>query len=314
MSDIYDLIILGGGPAGLSSGIYSGRAKLKTLIIEKNKNGGLIVNTCEIENYPGSIQSETGTSLMKRMKKQCEEFDVKVVQDTIIEIDMKSDIKILNGKKQTYKCKSLIIATGSYPKKLNIPRENDFVGKGISYCAICDGDFFTDLEVFVAGSGESAVKEGLFLTRYARKVNIVIRGNNLKCSKILQEKVYNNSKINLIFNKIIRKLSGDEVLENIILEDVNTGEIIDYNADEEDGVIGLFIFIGLNPQTELFKSQLKLDLYGYVMTDESMRTNIEGVFAAGDCRHKLLRQIVTATSDGAIAAVMADEYIKGKFI
>lgn len=314
MIDIYDLIILGGGPAGLSSGIYSARSKLKTLIIEQKKTGGQIVNTYEIENYPGSIEYETGISLMKRMKDQCQSFGAQIIQDKIVGVDLKSDIKVLKGKYKEYKCKSIIIATGSYPKRLNIPKEEEFTGKGVSYCAICDGEFFTDLEVFVVGSGESSVKESLYLTRYAKKVNIICRSNYLKCSKVVEEKIYNNSKINLFFNKVVKKISGDEVLSKIVLEDVNNSDVLEFYADKGDDIIGLFVFIGLSPQTDIFKDIIEMDSYGYIITDENMKTNIEGIFAAGDCRQKMLRQIVTATNDGAIAAVMAEKYIKEKFI
>ena len=314
MIDIYDLIILGGGPAGLSSGIYSARSKLKTLIIEQRRTGGQIVNTYEIENYPGSTEDVTGISLMNRMKDQCQSFGAQIIQDKIVSMNLKSDIKILKGKYKEYRCKALIIATGSYPKKLNIPKEEEFTGKGVSYCAICDGDFFTDLEVFVVGSGESAVKEGLYLTRYAKKVNIVSRSSYLKCSKMMEERVYNHSKINLFFNKAIKKIDGNEVLEKIVLEDVNNGEIIECDADKDDGIVGLFVFIGFNPQTDIFKYIIEVDSYGYIITDENMKTNVDGIFAAGDCRQKMLRQIVTATNDGAIAAVMAEKYIKEKFI
>lgn len=314
MTDIYDLIILGGGPAGLSAGIYSSRSKLKTLIIDQKKTGGQIVNTYEIENYPGSIEYETGISLMNRMKEQCKSFGAEIIQDEIIKVNLSSDIKELKGKYKDYKCKSLIIATGSYPRKLNIQNEDKFIGKGVSYCSICDGDFFTDLEVFVVGSGESAVKESLYLTRYAKKVNIISRSNYLKCSKIMEEKICNNSKINLFFSKIIKEISGDEVLNKIILEDTNSGDLLEFCADKDDGIIGLFVFIGLNPKTDIFKDIIETDSYGYIITDENMKTNLDGIFAAGDCRQKMLRQIVTATNDGAIAAFMAEKYIKEKFI
>ncbi|MGL5327743.1 MAG: thioredoxin-disulfide reductase [Peptostreptococcaceae bacterium] len=314
MKEIYDVIILGGGPAGLTSGIYGARSKLNTLIIEKKQLGGLIVNTFEVDNYPGSNKNSTGVSLMNRMKEQCLEFGVNIVQDLITELEIEDDIKILKSKNNEYKCKALIIATGSNPKKLNIHGEDELIGKGISYCAICDGDFFENLEVFVVGSGESAAKEGLFLTKYARKVNIICRGNRLKCSELLKNKIYSNEKISLIFNKTIKAVHGDEVLDKIILQDVLTKENTEYKANEEDGMIGLFVFIGLKAQTQIFKGILDLDSQGYILSNENMQTNIDGVFVAGDCRSKILRQIVTATSDGAIAATMAEEYINERFL
>lgn len=314
MEEIYDLIILGGGPAGLSSGIYGARAKLKTLIIEKNKTGGLITITHEVDNYPGSKKKETGISLMNRMKEQCIEVGAEIVQDNIVGLDINHKIKRLKGKNKEYRCKSLIIATGSQPKKLNLLKEKELLGKGISYCAICDGDFFEDLEVFVIGSGESASKESLFLTKYARKVNLVCRGNILKSSQKIKEKVLNHEKINVIYNKSVVEIDGTDLLEKIILKDSITDEIKVYKANEDDGMIGLFVFIGLEPQTKLFEKILELDDNGYILSDENMKTNVNGVFVAGDCRKKVLRQVVTATSDGAIAAIMANEYISEKFI
>lgn len=314
MKEIYDLIILGGGPAGLSSGIYASRSKLNTLIIEKKKNGGSIVNTYDIENYPGAIDGETGISLISRMRNQCIEFGCKFVQDEIVSVELESKIKSLRGKCFQYKCKSLIIATGSKPKELNIDNEKEFIGKGISYCSICDGHLFEGLDIVLIGSGESAAKEGLYLTKYANKVNIVSRSNDLKCSKLMKEKLNNNIKINIFFNKIVSELNGDGILEKIVFKDINTNEYIEFKAKEEDGVIGLFIFIGLNPETKIFEGILNIDNNGYIVTDENMKTNIQGVFAAGDCRYKKLRQVVTATSDGAIASISAEEYIKEIFM
>ncbi|MGL5694521.1 MAG: thioredoxin-disulfide reductase [Peptostreptococcaceae bacterium] len=314
MKEVYDLIILGAGPAGLSSGIYGARAKLNTLIIEKKKTGGLITTTNEIDNYPGSLKNETGLSLMTRMKEQCIDFGVNFTQDYIEALEIYDDIKVLISKNNEYKCKALIIATGCSPKELNICKEKELLGKGISYCSICDGDFFEDLEVFVVGSGESAAKESLFLSKYARKVNIICRGNILKSSRYIKDKIFKNKKINVLYNKQITEIDGNGILEKIVLEDIVTKEIKEYKANKDDGMIGLFIFIGLKPQTELFKNNLKLDDKGYILGDENMKTNIDGIFVAGDCRSKVLRQVVTATNDGAIAAIMAEEYINDNFI
>ena len=246
---------------------------------------------------------------MKRMREQCLKFGSNIIQDSIISVEIDSDIKVLRSKDRIYRCKSLIIATGSLPRKLNLPKENDFIGKGISYCAICDAYLYTDLEVFVIGSGESAIKEALYLSKYAKKVNIVIRSNKLNCSEYMKEKLVDNKKIKLIFNKVVEKIDGDEILQNIFLRDINTNEVIECRVNENDGVIGLFVFIGLTPKTELFKNIINMD-DGYIITDEYMRTNIRGVFAAGDCRYKKIRQIVTATNDGAIAALSVEEYLK----
>ncbi|RDY24489.1 thioredoxin-disulfide reductase [Romboutsia maritimum] len=312
MHELYDLIIIGSGPAGLSAAIYGSRARLKTLVIEKTQIGGQILNTYEIENYPGAQESLTGKKLIKRMIEQAKSFGAEIIKDEILEVEIIKDIKLLKGQKKEYKCKTLIIATGTTPKKLGIKGEEEFISKGVSYCAICDGDFFTDLEVFVVGGGDSAVKEAIFLTKFARKVTIVYRNSNLKCTKVLEEKSRKNEKISFLFNTVIEEIKGDGILESIFFKNTITNEVNEYICKEEDGTMGLFIFIGNKPKTGLFKNKLDMDSIGYIITDENMKTSIDGVFAAGDCRSKSVRQVITASSDGAIAAIMADEFIGNK--
>lgn len=313
MENIYDLIIIGSGPAGLSAGLYGARAKMKTLIIEKDKDGGQIVTTQEVANYPGSIPNATGPSLISRMVEQCNEFGAEKAKDTIKEVELQDNIKVLKGEKQEYKTKSLIIATGASPRKLNTPGEEEFTGKGVSYCATCDGDFFTDFEVFAIGGGDTAVEEAIFLSKFARKVTIVHRRSELKAAKSIQEKAFKNPKIDFMWNTAVKELKGDGILSSIVFENLETGEVWEYNADEEDGTMGVFVFVGYIPQTDLFKEKLNLNKNGYIVTDTEMRTNIPGVFAAGDCREKVLRQVVTATADGAIAAITAERYIDENF-
>lgn len=313
MENIYDLIIIGAGPAGLAAGLYGARAKMKTLIIEKDKTGGQIVTTEEVANYPGSIQNATGPSLIARMVEQCEEFGAQRIKDSIKEALLEEKIKVLKGEKGEYKAKAVLIATGASPRKLNAPGEKEFTGKGVSYCATCDGDFFTDFEVFAIGGGDTAVEEALFLTKFARKVTIVHRREELKAAKSIQEKAFKNSKIDFIWNTAVKELKGDGILESVVFENVETGEVWEYTADEEDGTMGVFVFVGYIPQTDIFKEKLNLNKNGYVITDSEMRTNIPGVFAAGDCREKVLRQVVTATADGAIAAITAEKYIDENF-
>jgi thioredoxin reductase (NADPH) len=313
MENIYDVIIVGSGPAGLSAGIYAGRARLKTLIIEKARAGGQIVTTNEVANYPGSIKDATGPTLIERMVEQVDEFGAERISDTIVEVDFSDKIKVLKGQNGEYKAKAVIIATGAKPRLLGCPGEKELVGKGVSYCATCDGAFFTDLDVYVIGGGDSAVEEALFLTKFARKVTIVHRRDELRAAKSIQEKAFKNDKIEFIWNTEVKEIKGDGIVEAMVLRNRVTGEETEIVADEDDGTFGIFVFIGYVPQTDIFKNIINTDDRGYIITDDNMKTNIEGVFAAGDCRVKSLRQVVTATADGAIAAVQAEKYIEDNF-
>ena len=312
MSNIYDVVIIGSGPAGLAAGLYASRANMKTLILEKERTGGQIVTTEEVANYPGSIQDATGPSLIARMVEQADEFGAERKIDEVKEINFDGKIKIIKGEKDEYQCKSVIIATGAKPRLLGAPGEKELTGKGVSYCATCDGAFFEDLQVFVIGGGDSAVEEAMFLTKFARKVTIVHRRDTLRAAKSIQEKAFKNEKIDFIWNSEIKELKGDGILESMTLLNRETGEETVIEADEEDGTFGVFVFVGFRPMTGLFENVIEMDR-GYIKTDDNMKTNIEGVFAAGDCRVKSLRQVVTATADGAIAAVQAEKYIEANF-
>ncbi len=304
---VYDVIIIGAGPAGLSAGLYAGRAKLSTLIIEREKDGGQIVQTAEIENYPGGMIGDTGYSLIARMVEQVKDFGVEKAYDAVIDLELEGEIKTVICKNETYQAKSVILAMGTKPIKIGCEGEDEFTGKGVSYCATCDGAFFTGLRTFVVGGGDSAVEEAIFLTRFAREVTIIHRRDELRAAKFIQEKAFSNPKINFLWDSVVKELKGEGVLNTVIVENVKTKEITEIKADEADGLFGLFVFIGLRPQTELLIDKVELN-NGYIVTDETMKTNVEGVFAAGDVREKLLRQVVTATSDGAIAAVQAEIY------
>ncbi|EOC99624.1 thioredoxin-disulfide reductase [Caldisalinibacter kiritimatiensis] len=313
MENIYDVVIIGAGPAGLSAGIYAGRATLKTLIIEKQRTGGQIVTTNEVENYPGSIREATGPTLIARMVEQAEEFGAERISDDITEVDFSDKIKVVRGQKGEYKAKSVIIATGAKPRLLNCPGEKELTGKGVSYCATCDGAFFTDFDVYVIGGGDAAVEEALFLTKFARKVTIVHRRDQLRAAKLIQEKAFKNEKIDFIWNSEVKEIKGNGLVEAMVLRNRETGEETEIVANEEDGTFGIFIFIGYMPQTEVFKDVIAMDERGYIIADDNMKTNVEGVFVAGDCRVKPLRQVVTAAADGAIAAVQAEKYIDNNF-
>lgn len=309
MSKVYDLVIIGAGPAGLAAGLYGARARLSTLIIEKDKTGGQIVTTDEVANYPGSIHDATGPSLIARMVEQAEEFGVERAKDTVVSFDFDSKVKKIVGEKEEYLAKSVIIATGANPKKLGVPGEKELTGKGVSYCATCDGAFFEEMQVFVIGGGDSAVEEAMYLTRFADKVTIVHRRDALRAAKSIQEKAFANPKIDFRWNSVIEEIKGDGIVESVVFKDTVTNELEQYDADEDFGTFGIFVFTGYIPNTDIFKGKVQTADSGYIQTNELMETNYPGVFAAGDCREKLLRQVVTATADGAIAAVMAEKYI-----
>lgn len=309
MSNIYDVIIIGAGPAGLSAGLYAGRARLKTLIIEKEKEGGQIVQTSEVENYPGCIEGESGPTLIERMAKQAEGFGAEKAYDTIEEVDLTSSIKTIKGQKNEYKAKTVIIATGASPRLIGCPGEKDYTGKGVSYCATCDGAFFEDFEIYVVGGGDTAVEEALYLTKFGRKVTIIHRRDELRAAKSIQEKAFANKKVDFIWNSVVKEVKGDGILNSIVLENRKTGEETEIKAAEEDGTFGLFVFVGYTPKTGIFEGIIDMEK-GYIKTDDNMKTNVEGVFAAGDVRVKSLRQVVTAAADGAIAAVQAEKYIE----
>jgi len=308
-NELYDVIIIGGGPAGLSAGIYAGRGLLKTLIIEKSKHGGQAAMTNEIDNYPGADLEETGPSLIDKMFKQAERFGVEFEADDIKDVSFDGDVKTLTGSKGTYSAKTVIIATGAFPRTLGCPGEKELTGKGVSYCATCDAAFFEELEVYVVGGGDSAVQEAMFIARFARKITIIQNLPELTAAKSLQQKVLNDPKFSFVYNSVVEELKGEEgLLDTIIIKNEKTGELTEFKADEEDGTFGLFVFIGLIPQTDIFESKIKMDR-GYIPTDENMRTNVPGVYAVGDCRIKPLRQVVTAAADGAIAAMDIEHFL-----
>ncbi|MCH4889152.1 thioredoxin-disulfide reductase [Acidaminobacter sp. JC074] len=313
MSKLYDVIIIGAGPAGLAAGLYAARAKMSALIIEKDRNGGQIVTTDEVANYPGGVEEETGPSLIARMVAQTEEFGAERVKATVVDVNLEGDIKVVKCEEAEYQARAVIIATGASPRKLGCPGEQELTGKGVSYCATCDADFFTDFEVFAIGGGDTAVEEAMFLTKFARKVTLVHRRGELRAAKSIQEKAFKNEKIEIIWNSEVAEVKGDGMVESIVLRNRETGELTEHHAHEDDGTMGVFVFVGYIPQTGLFTDKIELDKAGYILTDVDMKTNVEGVYAAGDVRQKTLRQVVTAVADGAIAAVQAEKYIDNKF-
>jgi len=311
MEKIYDLIIIGAGPAGLAAGIYAARAKMDCLILEKDKTGGQIVTTDEVANYPGSIEDATGPKLIARMVEQCKEFGAERKKDGVKSVDFTGDVKLIHTESgETLRTKTIIIATGASPRKIGCPGEKELVGKGVSYCATCDADFFTDFEVFTVGGGDTALEESIYLSKFARKVTLVHRREGFRAAKSIIDKAQANPKIEFLLNAEIVEVKGDGMVESIVIKDTVTGELTEKFADEEDGTFGVFVFVGYLPQSSLFKGIIDMDDTGYIKTDDNMKTNIPGVFAAGDIRVKSLRQVVTATADGAIAAVQAEKFVE----
>ncbi len=310
MANVYDVIIIGAGPAGLAAGLYAGRSRLKTLIIEKGQDGGQIAITNEIENYPGAmLEGESGPSLIKRMTEQVAKFGAERVSDTVKSVDLKGDVKKVECNKDTYEAKAVIIATGCFPKPIGCKHEGKFVGKGISFCATCDANFYEGLEVYVVGGGDSAVEEAMYLTGFARHVTLIHRRDELRAAKSIQEKAFKNEKLSFMWDTVVDEVGGEDIMEYMIVKNVKTGETKKIEADPDDGIFGLFGFIGYNANSELFKGMVDMDEAGNILTDENMKTNIPGVYAAGDIRKKSLKQVVTAAADGAIAAMQVEKYI-----
>ena len=309
---IYDVIIIGAGPAGLSAGIYAARSRLNTLIIEKGVDGGQIATTADVENYPASIPNETGPSLVARMVEQALNFGAKKVSDEVVEVDFSHKIKLVKGKNAEYKSKTVIIATGAVPRLIGCPGERELTGRGVSYCATCDGPFFQDLEVYVVGGGDAAVAEAIYLTKFAKNGTSIHRGDELRGANSSQEKAFANPKIDFIWDSVVTEIKGENMLQSFVIKNLKTNEEREIFPDEEDGAFGLFVYIGNIPSTNIFKDIIQMDR-GYIITNDKMETNIPGVYAAGDNRVKTLRQVVTAAADGAIAAVQAEKYIEENF-
>lgn len=302
----YDLVILGGGPAGLTAGLYAKRSYLKTILIEKGPLGGQVLYTDFIENYPGFPEGISGYELMELFKKHVEKFGLPIHYDEAIDFAGLGDYKeIVLSSGKTIKTKAIILALGAKPKTLNIPGEKEYTGKGVSYCAICDGPFYRDEIVAVVGGGNTALQEALFLAKIARKVYLIHRRESFRATAILQERVLSEPKIEVLWPVVVEKIEGSDKVERIIIKSLKE------DKTEELKVSGIFIFIGLSPQTDWLKGKIDLDENGFIIVDRDMRTNVPGVFACGDVVSKKFRQIINACGEGAVAALSAEEYIKG---
>lgn len=306
---MYDCIIIGAGPAGISAGIYAARASMKTIIIERGTPGGLIAKTDEIANYPGAEDVPTGPQLIERMVKQAKSFGAEFITDTVVNVDFSGTSKLVFGENNTYEGKSVIIATGSNPRLLNVPGEKEFTGKGIAYCATCDAPFFQDLDVYVVGSGEAAVEEAMYLTKFGRSVTLLVRKDKLSVAKSIEEKAMKCEKLNIMWNVEVESFEGTGLLGSMNIVNNKTGEKTKIVPREGDMIFGVFIFVGYIPESTIFSGKIETDR-DYVVSDERMKTSVEGVFVAGDVRVKELRQVVTAVNDGAIAAINARKYVE----
>ncbi|MDI6600790.1 MAG: thioredoxin-disulfide reductase [Thermoanaerobacteraceae bacterium] len=301
-----DVLVLGGGPAGLTAALYASRAKLNTVVVDEGVTGGQAANTYYIENYPGTSGSIEGKILTKNMREQAESFGA-VIDDLkeIVEIKLTDTEKYVRTEDKIYFPKAVVLAMGAQPRKLPAENEDVFRGKGIHYCAICDGSMYEGKHVAVIGGGNSAIQETLYLSNIADKITVIHEFDNLQASKVLQDKVFNNPKVNFIWESHVEKAEGDEMLKRLFYKNLKTGEVSSIDVD------GAFVYIGLSPKTDILNGQVEINQYGYVKTDEDLMTSVKGVFAAGDIRDKKVRQVATAVGDGATVGVNVERYLSG---
>jgi thioredoxin reductase (NADPH) len=304
LTDEYDVVILGAGPAGLTASIYTSRAKLKTLLIEKEALGGEVASTDFVENYPGFPEGINGGELADRMLEQAERFGTQVIYKDIESLDLTSPQKIIKFDSKTIKAKSVIIASGTSPKDLNIPGEKKFKGRGVSYCATCDGPFFNGKNVAIIGCGNSGLQEGLFMLKFVKSLTMVEFLPTIQAEKILQDRMKTHKNIEWYLNHQITSINGEDFVSSITIKNRET------QKEKEIPVQGVFVYVGLTPNTKYLGDQIKLNKWGYILSDERMKTSIPGVFAAGDIRDKDIRQVATAVGDGAVAASSAQHFIE----
>ena len=306
MNNLYDVIVIGGGPAGLTAAIYLARAKYRTLVVEKEGFGGQITITDEVVNYPG-VRRAAGRELTETMRAQAESFGAEFMLTEVESLDMTGDIKTVKTARGELKAFGVLLATGAHPRMIGFQGEEEFKGRGVAYCATCDGEFFTGKEVFVVGGGFAAAEEAVFLTKYARHVTILVRGDDFTCAASVADHAKNHEKITVLYNTEVEEVLGDSSLKAIRYRNNRTGEVTEYR-DPQGSNIGVFVFAGYAPATDLIRDIAEIDAQGYVVTDRNQKTNIDGLYAAGDVCVKQLRQVVTAVADGAIAATELEKY------
>lgn len=301
------MVIAGGGPAGLTAGMYAARAGLKTLLVEKQVLGGQVTTTELVENYPGFPEGISGFDLTSRMEKQAKKFGVETEFFEIISLKSKGDLRQVKGKDQEFFGKAAIVATGAHPHKLGVPGEEKYKGRGVSYCATCDGALFKGGKVLVVGGGDSAVEEAVFLTRYVEEVTVVHRRDELRATKALRDRAFKNSKISFVWDSHLLRIEGDSKVQRAVLRNKKSGE------EKKLAVEGVFIYVGNRPNVDFAKDFLKLDDKGYIITNDLLEASVKGIFAAGDVRRSPLKQIVVAASEGALAAYSTQRYIEENF-
>ena len=299
----HDVIIIGAGPAGYTAGIYCSRARHDTILISGLLPGGQLMNTTDVENYPGFDEGIMGPDLMQIMRKQTENMGTKIIDDVVINVDFSQNPFKVSTASTNFEAKTVIVCTGATPRKIGIDGEQTFAGKGVSYCATCDGAFFRDQELAVVGGGDSCMEEATFLTKFASKVHIIHRREEFRASKIMQERALNNEKITVHWNSTVSDIKGDQKVQQVILKDTKTGE------ETSVDMAGVFVAIGHEPNTELFKDQLELDENGYIVLNKNTQTSVDGVFSAGDVHDHRYRQAVTAAGYGCMAAIDVDKYL-----
>ena len=305
--NLYDVVIIGGGPAGLSAAIYLTRAKYRVLVLEKEQFGGQITITHEVVNYPG-VGKCSGKALTDTMYLQAEYFGADFLIAEATGLDLKEDVKIVHSNRGDFKCLGVLLATGASPKMVGFKGEAEYRGRGVAYCATCDGEFFTGKEVFVIGGGFAAAEESIFLTKFASHVTILIRGEDFSCAEAVAEQARSHEKITVITNTVVEEVKGENGLNYIRYKNRTTGEVTEYHAKEGED-FGVFVFVGYAPETDLVEDIAELNEQGYIITDKSQKTSVDGLYAAGDICIKPLRQVVTATSDGALAATELEKYV-----
>ena len=297
----YDLIIIGAGPAGLTAAIYALRARLNTLIIERAGVGGQIALTDIIENYPG-FPTISGPELMKRFEEHARKFGLETIFDEVLEIRNEGRVKVIRGSERTYETKAVIVSTGAQPQALGVKGEKELLGRGVSYCATCDGPFFTGKDVAVVGGGDTAIKEAIYLAKMVKTLKVIHRRDKLRAEKILQEEAFSNPRIGFLWDSVVDEILGQEKVEGVRYRNVKTGHLSETRVD------GIFIFIGIRPNADFI--HVEKNEWGFIKTDSDLQTSIPGIFAAGDCRVTPLRQVATAVGDGAIAVVSAEKYLE----
>lgn len=302
----HDVIIIGGGPAGLTAGLYAARSRLDVLLLEKLTPGGQAVSTAMVENYPGFEEGISGPDLMTRIEQQARRFGLNIEIQQVERVMLENGRKKIIADDEEYFVKALIVASGAQPKLLGVPGEKELKGRGVSYCATCDGAFFREKEVAVVGGGDSAVEEAVYLTRFAKKVFIIHRRDQLRAAKLVQERALQHEKVEVLWDTVVTGIVGEQVVQSVELKNVKTGR------ESQLKVAGVFMYVGVTPNSDIFDFPIEKDAGGFLVTDQDMQTSVEGVYAAGDIRSKLLRQIVNAAGEGAIAAFAAEKYLENQ--